>query len=139
MITNLQKLTGSAPLYRRYPSQSNPQDAFVEIDSTGAVWYYSNPEVGNGVPSDVFHGTSRRWRIPHVLTAQGYESLHADIEDMLQRIADGIDTYWDGKNTVGRLTEDASDASDELEQFLANCWQNDYLSDEEYLAELESA
>jgi hypothetical protein len=139
MITNLNKLTGSAPLYRRYPSQSNPQDAFVEIDSTGAVWYYSNPEIGNGVPSDVFHGTARRWRIPHVLTAQGYESLHRDIEDMLQRIADGMETYWDGQNTAGRLTEDASDASDELEQFLSNCWQNDYLSDEEYLAELESA
>jgi hypothetical protein len=50
-----------------------------------------------------------------------------------------METYWDGQNTAGRLTEDASDASDELEQFLSNCWQNDYLSDEEYLAELESA
>lgn len=111
----------------------------MEIDSSGSIWYYSDPEIGNGVPIDVFNCVARRWRIPHVLTAQGYESLHEDIEEMLQRIADGMSTYWDGRNTVGRLTEDASDARDELEQFIHNIWQNDYHRDEEYLAELESA
>jgi hypothetical protein len=139
MITNLDQLTGSAPLYRRYPSQSNPQNAFVKIDSDGDIWYYTDPEVGNGIPSDIFHNVARRWCIPNDLTARGYEGLHEDIQELLQRVADGMTTRWNGNNTVGRLTEDAADARDELEQYLADCWRGDYERDEEYLAELESA
>jgi hypothetical protein len=138
MTTNLHKLTGPAPLLLRYSGQSNPQNAYVEVYAFGSVCYYADPEIGNGRSASVFHGVARRWLIPEDLTARGYESLHSDIEDMLQRVSAGLTTRWDGNNTVGCLSEDASNASDELEEYLRNCWQNDYERDQEYLAEVQS-
>jgi len=136
MITNLDTLTGPAPLLLQYSGQSNSQNAYVKLTADGRVWYYTNAEIGNGISCDIYHRTARRWSIPNDLTARGYEQLHDDIAEMLGEIYSGMSEQWNGNNYVGRLTEEASDASDRLEFFLHDARSSDYERDEEYLMEI---
>jgi hypothetical protein len=136
MITNLDTLTGPAPLFLQYPGQCNPQRAYVKLTADGRVCYYANAEIGNGVSCDIFNGTARHWSVPNDLTARGYEQLHDDIAEMLQEVSEGMSEKWNGNNTVGRLTEEASDASDALEFFLHDARAGDYERDEEHLMEI---
>ena len=136
MTTNLDTLTGPAPLFLQYSGQCDPQRAYVELGSNGQVCYYANAEIGNGVSCDIYHRTSRRWAIPNDLTPRGYEQLHADIAEMLEEIGAGMSERWDGNNNVGRLTEEASDASDRLEFFLHDARSSDYERDEDHLMEI---
>jgi hypothetical protein len=136
MITNLDTLTGPAPLFLQYPGQCNPQRAFVKLCSDGRVRYYADVEIGNGISCDIYHRTSRRWSVPNDLTPRGYEQLHDDIAEMLQEVSEGMSERWDGNNTIGRLTEEASDASDRLEFFLHDARSGDYERDEDHLMEI---
>lgn len=136
MMTNLDSLTGRAPLYLQYAGQSNPQNAYVKLTADGRIWYYTNAEIGNGVSCDIYHRTALRWAIPNDLTPRGYEQLHDDIAEILEEIYAGMSERWDGNNYVGRLTEEAANASHKLEFFLNDVWSNDYQRDEEYLMEI---
>lgn len=136
MITNLDALTGPAPLYLQYSGQCDPQRAYVQLSPDSRVSYYANAEIGNGIPCNIFHRTSRRWCIPNDLTPRGYEQLHGDIVEMLEEVAAGMSERWDGNNNVGRLTEEAAEASDRLEFFLHDARSSDYERDEEYLIEI---
>ena len=46
---------------------------------------------------------------------------------LLQRVHDGREIVWDGRDLAGRLNEDAQEASDELERRFASleksCWE----------------
>jgi hypothetical protein len=108
-----------APLFHRYPRQTTPQGAFVELDEGGTVSASWNGEVGNGVPVSVWHGRTLRWSVPSAVSGQalaGY--LEGEGLALLERVHLGHASMWDGSNLVGCLSEDAQAASRELGQDL---------------------
>ena len=110
-----------APLYSRYSGQVNPQPAHIEInpEQQGMVAEF-NPEIGNAVPMNVWHGRAYRVSIsPYYTGKQVAEILeNVDFQNMAQRVFDGYSCAYDGSNHNGRLTDDAKAALEEMERFL---------------------
>ena len=104
-------------LYCRYDGQVNPQSVYIWLDpierTMGASY---NAEIGNAVPSDVWHGLTRRYSLPGALTAEAANGVMSQIAPLAQRVCDGFEDVWDGNNTVGRLTEDAQDAEEDIRE-----------------------
>lgn len=107
-----------APLYRRLHGQYQPQPAYVYLDEDGNVHADYCGIIGAGQPMDVWHGRTRRWSVnPEVNGDQLAELLESDkVRALLERVHAGLSIEWNGSNYVGRLTDDARDASDELER-----------------------
>jgi len=101
-------------LYTHYSGQTSPQNAHIALDGDeGTVWADVNYEIGNAVPSNVWHGRILRWTIP-ALHAEAANGLMDELEPLLQRVQDGYTCEWDGNNMRGVLTQDAIDADDEI-------------------------
>ena len=111
-------------------SGHTPYDVpYIQSDDDGAVRLgirrvYSHPE---GVPMRIWHGVDRQYDMsgnPDV------EELRADLAEggaiavLIDRIKAGHSTVWDGNNYVGRLTEDAVNADDELNTLLSDYAQS---------------
>lgn len=112
----------TAPLYYIYPNQTGPQPAYVELDpETGVVSSDYNSEIGNAVPVGVWHGLIRRYSVsPCVLGGELDECLaSSEFLSLAERVSAGYSAQWDGSNYVGRLTDDARAAEDEIEALLA--------------------
>lgn len=111
-----------APLHEHYPQQTNPQPAYVEIDcETGEVTADWSGEIGGGVPEGVWHG--RRDRIvvsPYVSGRALTDYLTSlDFARLAQRVVDGTKiTQDDNYNWIGRMSDDAIAASEEIESDL---------------------
>jgi hypothetical protein len=136
--SNIAQLSGPLPLYHQYYGQTNPQPAFLEIES-GEVWFDWNAEVGNAIPMSVYHRRALRLPVPNHLTPAGYQSLLEDITPALREIMAGHTLQWEGNNHVGRLTEEAQAAFDGLEyQSMSGEWDN-YHCDEQALADLSDS
>ncbi len=75
----------------------------------------------NGTTFDRWHGRTLAWRIS--LSQGSYalpdvskiEAIAERVKPLLDRVHAGHLTHWDGSNYRGRLTEDAQEASDEIE------------------------
>jgi hypothetical protein len=101
-------------LYRRYDSQTSPQDCYIELDlNEGTLLADYNSEVGNAVPSTVFHGFERRYSIP-TLTGSAADDLMRQIAPLADRILADWEKVWDGNNHVARFGEDAAVAEEEI-------------------------
>lgn len=85
-----------APLYHRYPRQSNPQPAYVRLDET--------------------------WGVVPAITGRALASLlqRDDVRALLQRVHDGHSVEWDGSNHIGRLDGGAQDASYDLDRIFGD-------------------
>jgi len=106
-------------LYRHYPGQYAPQDAYVEIDpETWEISASYNAEIGNAVPAAVWHGRIRRYQC-RVLTDVDALLLMRKIVPLAEKICSGYDSRWDGNNIVGRLDDAATIAEDELSDIIA--------------------
>lgn len=109
----------AAPLYERYAGQSEPQDAYIELDCEERTYTAeSNPEIGNAVPSRVGHGHVRRYPLPEPrITGQALATLLEDPEliALLTRVCDGYESVWNGNNHVARLDDDATAADEALD------------------------
>lgn len=107
-----------APLYRRFSGQYQPQPAYVYMDEDGNVQADYCGIIGAGQPMDVWHGRTRRWGVnPEVNGDQLADLLESGkVRELLERVHAGLSVEWDGANYVGRLTDDARDASDALER-----------------------
>lgn len=118
---DLANLSGGdkTPLYLRYPAQINPQPAYVHLTSDGQVSAYVSGEIGNGTPARIWNSVDLQWPVSceahPVLLAK---LLQGDALPLLERIHAGHAVEWDGSNYRGELTDDASEASDELAQLL---------------------
>jgi hypothetical protein len=115
ITSNLENLSGKAPLFEQYPGASQPQSAHLEIYPDGKVFYESNSEIGNSIPSDVYHKRVLRISIPNHLSPLGYSQLHAYLKRKLAAIVEGMSEDWDGSNWVGRLSDDAQELLEALE------------------------
>ena len=133
--SNIAQLSGPLPLYHKYGGQTNPQPAFLEIEE-GEVWLDWSAEIGTGIPMSVYHRRALRLPVPNHLTPAGYRALLDDITPALREIMAGHAIQWDGNNHVGRLTDEAQAAFDELEcQSITGEWDN-YHCGEQALADL---
>jgi hypothetical protein len=121
-LSHIRDLRGKKelPCYLRYQGQTQPQPAFVELAEDGEVRASANPEIGNAVPSYVYHGRSIRWKIDPALRGEQIADAVERLAPLLEAIHQGHTVEWDGNNMTGRLTEEASAASDELERELEN-------------------
>jgi hypothetical protein len=107
------------PQYCRYPNQLYPQPTYVEIDpAEGLVTYGFNAEIGTGVPLSVWH--KHILRVPVGPCVSGGAVKEALDTTLIDRIIAGHSVQWDGNNHVGRLTEDAQEALQNLELELSN-------------------
>lgn len=106
-----------APLFSQYPSQLQPQPAYIYLYTDGRVCADYSGEIGNGRPADEWHGVTLTWSIAPYMTGEQLADLlgRDDIRALLQRVHEGHDTRWDGSNWVGTLTDDASSAFEALE------------------------
>ncbi|MBT9151341.1 MAG: hypothetical protein DDT40_01534 [candidate division WS2 bacterium] len=111
-----------APLYYRYPMQLAYQPAYIELNpserSLGADY---NVEVGNAVPSAVWHNCIYRLPIPATLRGSAVAALLRDPEvlHLAEVVCEGHSVEWDGNNQRGYLTEDGLEALEALEYELA--------------------
>ena len=112
--------TDPAALHLHYSGQTEQQPCYVELDcETGELSADSNGEIGNGVPSRVWHGACLRWRIPCLLPDVANE-LMDEIAPLSQTLVDGYSVEWDGNNHSGRhVTDESREAADEIERLCA--------------------
>jgi hypothetical protein len=105
------------------------QDAAIRIDENGAVtwserWYYG----GDGTPMAEWHQRDLRFEIANARHGKqkiDTARLKADLRngvlaDLIDRIIAGHSIVWNGSNHVGRFTQDATDAADDLRDHLEN-------------------
>lgn len=109
-----------APLHHQYPGQCSVQPAYLELYEDGSVSADWDGEIGGGTPMNVWNGRSIRWSLPDSLTGEAVADFLAreDVAALLARIHEGHSVEWDGSNNVGRLTEDAAEAQQDLEQLI---------------------
>lgn len=118
-IANIDDPSDPAPLYLRYPMQTAPQSAMIEMDEHGEVSAGTNGEIGNAVPAYVWHGRTLRWDVPAAVRGDALaELLRGDALPLLERVHAGHSVDWDGSNHVGRLDDDAQDASYALQRLI---------------------
>lgn len=118
MSVRIIECTDPTELYRHYDGQSEPQDAYLELDTQdGTLHADYNSEIGNAVPFTVHHGLQRRYSIP-ILTADAANRVMEEIRPFAERIVAGTESEWDGNNTVAVLDDDARAAEEELEDRL---------------------
>lgn len=133
-------MKATAPLYHKYPSQGNPQGAYLELDLRDSPPIFHpdwNGEIGNAVPFAVWHGHVRRYPVSPCISQEGIERIIADEEVCVlrDRVVAGYSQVWDGNNYVAKLTDDALEAEDsldwlvremgELEQNCVEVWDAD--------------
>lgn len=104
----------AAPLYDRYEREARPQPAYIELDSDGEISADWSGEIGNGVPAAVWRRQRLRWYVPSEISGGGLRILIEDLRPLLERVAAGHSVEWDGSNWVGRLSNDAEAADEEI-------------------------
>jgi len=108
-----------APLHEQYPGQFKTQPAFLELDpAKGTVRLGTNLVIGNGVPMDVWFHRVLWWDVPPTLTGRGCAEVFGELKPLLERVADGHELDWDGHNVVGKLSDDAREAYEAIEERL---------------------
>ena len=99
-----------ADLLDIYPDQTEPQACFIALNlCTGRMSGQTDPEIGNAVPMDVWHGIVRRYYLPGPLLAKAANALMEDIASHAQAILDHADVVWDGSNNVVHTHERTCD------------------------------
>jgi len=74
-----------------------------------------------GVSSRVWHGQERNYLIPEGTDIDALASyLEGEGAELIAQVAAGHTVEWNGSNHVGRLTDEASQADDDLQDGLEN-------------------
>lgn len=108
---------GLAPLCHRYATQSEPQDAYLELDpSTRIAKCEWNPVVGSGVPESVWNHVTPRYPVSCYADGPALRKLLEDepAQTLLDRIIAGHRIEWVNGNRVGRMDEDGQAAEASL-------------------------
>jgi transcriptional regulator with XRE-family HTH domain len=130
MSVRIIECTDPTELYRHYDGESEPQPAYIELDTqAGTLHADYDSEIGGAIPFSVYHGLDRRYGIP-ILTADAANRVMEEIAPYADRIIAGTTTEWDGNNTVAVLDDDALAAEEEIEKHLGLPTQEDGWPDE---------
>ncbi len=111
---------GKTPVLCQYDGQCQPQQAYIQIDADGFVSADYSGEISNAIPVSVWHNVDRRIGLNPTVSGSSLRDYMESVEfrALLDRYYDGADDEWDGSNRVGRATEDAMAA---LEQIESDC------------------
>lgn len=99
----------------------------LSLDEGGTVQIYSRDYYGSdGTPMDIWHRRTLEWgfRRRGDQSVTDAAELAADLAEggvlraLLERVHAGHSVDWNGSNMVGGLTDDATEASDEIERLL---------------------
>ena len=105
------------PIYHRYPGEQEPQDAYLEIDpERGSATLDYDGELGNAVPSEVWHGLVRRVSVPAAILYEDAMAFLSEAVPLVRRVVNGYEQTWNGNNHVGRYTARAKAALKKIEQ-----------------------
>ena len=116
MTVKIISVKNDTELFCHYARQSEPQKCFIALDlEDGTLWADYNAEIGSAVPEAVWNGRTIRFPAP-CMTANGMNRLMDEIAPLAERVLAGASIEWNGNNHVGKLDEDAQDASDEIER-----------------------
>jgi len=126
-----------------------PYDTLVlDIDEDGKVSLWINTVYGSndGIPFSVWHGRTRRYTLGRGRGVVALDWLRDQLSDggslatLIDRVIAGHSVEWDGSNMRGHLTDDASEAEDEIERWIeqnsifADLWsvwdEDDWIADE---------
>ncbi len=111
--------TERTALYHRYQGQTNRQPVIIQIDpiqDTLSIDY--NAEIGNAVPTAVYHGRIRRFTLAQVPTADAARELLEQIYSLAMEVSAGYSEEWDGSNMIGKLTPHAEAVEQAIEREL---------------------
>ena len=110
------------PLYRKYQGQCQPQNAYFEVDlAYGTLSCYYIGEIGNAVPSDVWHNKCLRFPVPNNLKTEDYNELMESVLELAKDLEKTYDEEWDGNNYVGIYDEEIYQMLDSaVDEFTAN-------------------
>lgn len=101
-------------LYCKYPGQFNVQPVDLRLDTrTGVLSCDYNPGIGHIVSFDEFHHLILTAPIDP-LTADSANRLMQEVAPLAGRVMAGASEEWNGNDDVGRLTDDAATAWDEI-------------------------
>lgn len=101
-------------LYRQYDNESAPQPCHLSLDiRDGQMSCGYSASTGNSVPMDVYHNLVLEAEIP-CLTADAANQLMNEVADLARTVLAGAGVEWDGNNHVGRLSDSADEAWDEI-------------------------
>ena len=117
--------SGRNPVLCHYSRQNRPQPAYIELNTrNGRVSADYNAEIGNAVPSAIWHGHVRRFGIDPHSTCRSIRLMVSTIRPHLETVLNGAEEFWNGNNWVTRLSEEALRAEEFIHQTLAE-WRNE--------------
>ena len=121
----------AAPLYLQYDGQHRPQSASITISEDGAVYAEVSGSVGGGTTPDKWHGRTIEIDVPPLANGASVAAVLESAEGsaLLNRIHDGRSVEWNGNSRVGKLSEDAQEAIEELESKLADVTMDEVVDD----------
>ena len=111
------------PPYCQYNGQYEAQDVYIEIDPDGkTVSMDYDPEIGGGVPEDVYHKIIMRYYLPRdtVPTVSSANDILSNLLPLAERVVAGHSIEWNGINHVGVLDDDAQMASECIRDTIDN-------------------
>ncbi|GAB0154657.1 hypothetical protein [Marinobacterium sp. BA1] len=104
-----------APLYCQFEGELGPQPAFITLNpDTREVSADYTSELGTGIPMTVWHNLELRFPVLASVSGEALVDFCREQTELFGRICDGFESVWDGSNYVGRYTEDAVNAQDDL-------------------------
>jgi hypothetical protein len=117
------------------PEYRNILRVFLDVDGECYIEAYSKHSSENGAPVSIWDKRDLIWEqvasqgASHVVDLSALVKLREEIAPLIKTVADGHSTEWNGSNYVGCLTEEASDASDEIETLVSRCqWADDSIT-----------
>ena len=107
---------GGYPLYH-HQDQTDPQPGRIWLPIGGRIvcGYDADPE---SVTMAVHHGTTRQYDITPYISRTNLDGVLDHLKPLLQRVAAGLTRKWDGSNHIGRMTEDAAEAEEDIRYWL---------------------
>jgi|GEM_PF-6525906 len=75
-FAQIEELRGQeAPIYDKYPSQCEPQPAYIKLSENGELVAESSGEIGNARPADEWHRCTLTWKITPTGIADGPQEI----------------------------------------------------------------
>lgn len=110
----IKPVDGIDDLYCKYPNEFKPQPVELSLDiRTGVLRCDYDPNIGGGSTFAHHHRLVLAAPIT-CITAESANRLMQEVAPFAQRVLDGASEEWDGNNNVGRFTDDADNAWDEI-------------------------
>lgn len=110
-------------LYLKYATQSDRQPVRLRLDlETGELDCYAWAEVGPGRTARAHNGVDIEWEIPP-LRQDAVQRMYARIDKDVNIILRGAEVDWDGRNWVGKLSDEADLARERIADYVESGWE----------------